>query len=155
MPGMQETDIPEDEEEGPIEVAGVPLVVWAVRLSLFLFLQGAILLLSFAYYGFGTDPAQFGPGFRLDPLHAAVNLVWGLVGSVIGFFIPRFAIDFVLAFALFFTALAGLGTFSTDHLGMQLGPWSNLINWLMAIFAWAVAIYALWAACVDTDEPGT
>jgi hypothetical protein len=151
--GQAPEDLPEDEEDAPIEVAGVPLVVWAVRLSIFLFIQGAIVLASYVYYGFGTEPAQFGPGFRLDPLHAAVNFFWGLLGSVIGFFAPRFAIDFLLAFALFFTALAGLGTFSEDHLGMRLGPWSNLFNWLVALFAWAVAIYAIWRACVDRDPP--
>jgi hypothetical protein len=110
-------------------------------------------LASYAYYGFDTDPSQFGPGFRLDPIHASINLLWGLVGSIIGFFAPRFSIDFLLAFALFFTALAGLGTFSSEQLGMQLGPWANLINWLLALAAWAVAIYALWQGCIDSDPP--
>jgi hypothetical protein len=145
---------PEEEEfDEPIEVAGVPLVVWAVRLSLFLLLQGAIVLASYAYYGFGTDPSQFGPGFRLDPIHACVNFFWGLIGSVIGFFAPRFSLDFLLAFALFFTALAGLGTCSPQHLPMQLGPWANLVNWLLGLAAWAVSIYALWRDCVDCDPP--
>ena len=145
---------PEEEDfEEEIEVAGVPLVVWAVRLSLFLLIQGAIVLASYAFYGFGTDPSLFGPGFRLSPIHASVNFLWGLAGSVIGFFVPRFAIDFALAFALFFTALAGLGTFSAEPLGMELGPWSNLFNWLLAVVAWAVSIYALWQASVDSDLP--
>ena len=90
----------------------MPLVVWAARLTLFLFIQGLIVLGSYAYYGFGTDPAQFGPGFRLDPIHAAVNLVWGLAGSVIGFFMPRLSISYMLAFAIFFTLFAGFGTFT-------------------------------------------
>jgi hypothetical protein len=156
---MAEKRAPEslDPEEAdfdePIEVAGVPLVVWAVRLSLFLLLQGAIVLASYAYYGFGTDPSHFGPGFRLDPIHASINFLWGLVGSIIGFFAPRFSIDYLLAFALFFTALAGLGTFSPGYLPMHLGPWSNLINWLLGLAAWAVAIYALWQASIDSEPP--
>lgn len=154
---MADRLVPEGEEPGdeeldaPIEVAGVPLVVWAVRLSLFLFIQGAIVLASFAYYGFGTDPSHFGPGFRLDPIHASVNLVWGFVGSVIGFFAPRFAIDFTLAFALFFTAIAALGTFGPDEFGMPLGRWAGVTYWLLAAFAWAVAIYAIWQDCVDSE----
>ena len=99
--------------------AGVPLVVWVVRLTLILFIQGLIVLGSYAYYGFGTDPAHFGPGFRLDPIHAAVNLVWGLAGSVIGFFMPRLSISYMLAFAIFFTLFAGFGTFTADHFGMR------------------------------------
>jgi hypothetical protein len=63
-----------------------PLVVWATRLSLYFLAQGGILLLSYAYYGFDTDPHSFALGFRLDPIHAAVHFVWGLVGTYIGFY---------------------------------------------------------------------
>src|SRR6476620_3034923 len=52
----------------------VPLVVWAARLTVYFLLQGALLLLAYAYYGFDTDPQSFPPGQRLDPLHAAVHL---------------------------------------------------------------------------------
>lgn len=146
---------PEDEEdaiEESIEVSGVPLVVWAVRLTLILFIQGMIVLGSYAYYGFDTDPAHFGPGFRLDPIHAAVNFVWGLAGSVIGFFMPRLSISYMLAFAIFFTLLAGFGTFTPNHFGMNLDTTDNLINWGLAISGWAVAIYALWQACLHAEE---
>src|SRR6266540_7496223 len=78
-----------------------PLVVWAARLSLYFLAQGGILLLSYAYYGFKTDPHNFALGFRLDPIHAAVHFVWGLVGTYIGFYRPRYATAFVLAFAVF------------------------------------------------------
>jgi len=70
---QSEPEVDEDDEdaiEESIEVAGVPLVVWVVRLTLILFIQGLIVLGSYAYYGFGTDAAHFGPGFRLDPIHA-------------------------------------------------------------------------------------
>ena len=147
-------EVDEDEEdaiEESIEVAGVPLVVWVVRLTLILFIQGLIVLGSYAYYGFGTDAAQFGPGFRLDPIHAAVNLVWGLAGSVIGFFMPRLSISYMLAFAIFFTLFAGFGTFTPDHFGMALDTTDNLINWALALTGWGVAIYALWQACLHAE----
>jgi hypothetical protein len=142
----------EDEIEESIEVAGVPLVVWAARLSLFLLIQGLIVLGSYAYYGFGTDPAHFGPGFGLDPIHAAVNLVWGLAGSVIGLFMPRLSIAFVLAFAVFFTLFAGFGTFTADHFDMRLDTTDNLSNWAMALAAWAIGIYALWQAGLHAED---
>jgi hypothetical protein len=151
---QSDSEVDEDEEEAieeSIEVAGVPLVVWVVRLTLILFIQGLIVLGSYAYYGFGTDPIQFGPGFRLDPIHAAVNLVWGLAGSVIGFFMPRLSISYMLAFAIFFTLFAGFGTFTADHFGMALDTTDNLINWALALAGWGVAIYALWQACLHAD----
>jgi hypothetical protein len=151
---QSDPEVDEDEEEAieeSIEVAGVPLVVWVVRLTLILFIQGLIVLGSYAYYGFGTDPTHFGPGFRLDPIHAAVNLVWGLAGSVIGFFMPRLSISYMLAFAIFFTLLAGFGTFTADHFGMALDTTDNLINWALALAGWGVAIYALWQACLHAE----
>jgi len=158
MAGERPSNDPKDieDEEGAIEesieVAGVPLVVWAARLSLFLLIQGIIVLSSYAYYGFGTDPSHFGPGFRLDPIHAAVNFVWGLAGSVIGFFMPRLSISFMLAFAIFFMLFAGFGTFTADHFGMKLDTMDNLANWGLALVAWAIGIYALWQGCLQEDE---
>ena len=148
----KDTENEEDEIEESIEVAGVPLVVWAARLSLFLLIQGIIVLGSYAYYGFRTDPAHFGPGFGLDPIHAAVNLVWGLAGSVIGLFMPRLSISFVLAFAVFFTLFAGFGTFTADHFDMRLDTTDNLSNWAMALAAWAIGIYALWQAGLHAED---
>lgn len=149
-----DSEVDEDETEAieeSIEVAGVPLVVWVARLTLILFIQGLIVLGSYAYYGFGTDPTQFGPGFRLDPIHAAVNFVWGLAGSVIGFFMPRLSISYMLAFAIFFTLFAGFGTFTADHFGMALDTTDNLINWTLALTGWGVAIYALWQAGLHAE----
>jgi hypothetical protein len=136
----------DEELEESIEVAGVPLIVWAARLALFLLIQGLIVLGSFAYYGFGTDPHAFGPMFRLDPVHASINLVWGLAGSIIGFFMPRLSIAFVLAFAVFFTLFAGFGSFTATHFGMQLDTTDNVVNWILALLGWALCIYALWQA---------
>lgn len=139
--------------EESIEVSGIPLVVWTARLSLFLLIQGLIMLGSYAYYGFGTHPSEFGLGFRLDPIHTTVNLVWGLAGSVIGFFMPRLSIAFVLAFAVFYTLFAGFGTFTSYHFGMQLDLTDNIVNWVLALAAWAIGIYALCQASLHIPEP--
>jgi hypothetical protein len=143
----------EDHIEESIEVAGVPLVVWTARLSLFLLIQSAIVLSSYAVYGFATDPSRFGPGFRLDPTHAAINLVWGLAGSAIGFFMPRLSIALVLAFAVFYTLFAGFGSFTSDRFGMRLDFYDDVANWLLALGAWTIGIYALWQAGLRAAEP--
>jgi hypothetical protein len=140
-----EKPVREPEQVGvDIEVNDIPLVVWAARLSLYFLLQGGVLLLAYAYYGFGTNPDRFALGFRLDPIHAAVHFVWGLVGSFIGFFAPRLATAFVLAFGAFYTVLAVLGTFTPFHLGMRLDPNVNLFHWLLVPFAWAIGLYGLY-----------
>jgi hypothetical protein len=121
-----------------------PLEVWAARLSVYFLAQGALVLLAYAYYGFGTDPDSFALGFRIDPILAALNLAWGLAGTYIGFFRPRHAACFVLAVAAFYTALAVLGSFTSTHLGMMLNDRVNRFHWVVAALAWAVGLYALW-----------
>ena len=68
----------------------------------------------------------------------------GSLGTYIGFFRPRYAIIFVLAFAAFYTALAVLGSFTSTHLGMMLNDRVNRFHWVIAAVAWAVGLYALW-----------
>ena len=121
-----------------------PLVVWLARLSVYFLAQGALTLLAYAYYGFGTNPDHFAPGFRIDPILAALNLAWGLIGTYIGFFRPSYATAFVLAGAAFYTALAVLGSFTTHHFGMLLNERVNLFHWVVVAIAWAIGLYALW-----------
>jgi hypothetical protein len=132
---------PTDEELDATEP--LPLVVWAARCSAYFLALGGIMLLSFAYYGFDTDPQSFPPGFRLNPLQAGVNFIWGLAGTLIGFFRPRFATAFVLAFAAFYTLVAGLGTFAGSALGMELGTPAKVYYWVVVAGAWAVGLNAL------------
>jgi hypothetical protein len=120
-----------------------PAVVWAARLSVYLLAQGALVLLAYAYYGFDSDPESFALGFRIAPLLAAVNLLWGAAGTYIGFFQPRYALAFVLVSAAFYTALAGFGSFTPYDLGMTLDDRTNLLHWLIALAAWAIGLYAL------------
>jgi hypothetical protein len=122
----------------------VPLVVWATRLSAYFLLQGALLLLAYAYYGFDTDPQSFPPGQRLDPLHVAVHLLWGIAGTYVGFARPQLATPFILAFAAFYTLLAILGTFTDQHLGMRLDTPVNLFHWTLVFPTWAIGLYGLW-----------
>jgi hypothetical protein len=129
---------------GSAKKATWPIVVWAARLCVYFLAQGALVLLAYAYYGFDSDPESFALGFRIDPMLAAVNLAWGLVGTYIGFFRPRLALPFVLAFAAFYTALAVLGSFTSTHLGMLLNERVNRFHWVIAIAAWAIALYTLW-----------
>ncbi len=120
-----------------------PLVVWLARLSVYLLAQGALVLVAYAYYGFDSHPGSFSLGFRIDPLLAAVNLLWGAAGTHIGFFRPRYALAFVLACAAFYAALAALGSFTPYHLGMTLGGRVALFHWLIALPALAIGLYAL------------
>jgi hypothetical protein len=129
---------------GTTETAHWPAVVWLARLSVYFLAQGALVLLAYAYYGFGSDPDSFALGFRIDPILAAINLAWGLIGTYIGFFNPRYATIFVLACAAFYTALAVLGTFTSQHLGMLLNDRVNLFHWAIVLPAWAIGLYALW-----------
>jgi hypothetical protein len=121
-----------------------PVVVWAARVSVYFLAQGALVLLAYAYYGFDSNPESFALGFRIDPLHATINLAWGLAGTYIGFFRPQLALPFVLAFAAFYTLLAVLGSFTTAHLGMMLNERVNRFHWVVALAAWAIGLYALW-----------
>jgi hypothetical protein len=121
-----------------------PLVVWLARLSVYFLAQGALTLLAYAYYGFGTNPYSFAPGFRIDPILAALHLAWGLIGTYVGFFRPSYATVFVLAGAAFYTVLAVLGSFTPYHLGMLLNDRVNLFHWLIVAIAWAIGLYALW-----------
>ena len=120
------------------------LVVWAARLAILLLAQGALLLLSYAYFGFDTDPRTLPVGFQFDPILAGVNFVFGLVGSYVGFFRPRYAFAFVFGFALCYTALALIGTFAGASFGTVFDERVNILNGCLAVFAWALGLYGLW-----------
>jgi hypothetical protein len=134
----------EHQSGGSSRTESWPLVVWLARLSVYFLAQGALALLAYAYYGVGSDPNSFALGFRIDPILAAANLLWGLIGTYIGFFRPRYATAFVLACAVFYTVLAVLGTFTSHHLGMMLNDRVNLFHWAVVLPAWAIGLYALW-----------
>jgi hypothetical protein len=130
----------------------LPFVVWAARFSAYFLALGGIMLISYAVYGFDADPHSFPPGFRLNPLQAGVDFVWGLVGTLIGFFRPRFAVAYVLAFAFFYTLVAGLGTFAGSALGMELGAPAKLFYWIVVAIAWSAGLYGWWRKRAPPDR---
>jgi len=139
----QDAERPAPTDEELDQTPPLPLVVWAARCSAYFLALGGIMLLTYVYYGFKTDPQSFPPGFRLNPLQAGVDFIWGLTGTLIGFFRPRFATAFVLAFAAFYTLVAGLGTFAGSALGMQLGRPAIVFYWVVVLFAWAAGLWGL------------
>ena len=121
-----------------------PLTVWAARLSVLMLARGGLLLLAYAIYGFDTDPNDFALGFRLDPLNAAIQCLWGAAGTIIGFYRPRFASIFVLAFAIFYSIVVLLGMLTPYDLAANVGDREHLLYMFMAVSGWAVWGYALW-----------
>ena len=78
----KDIDDEEDAIEESIEVAGVPLVVWAARLSLFLLIQGIIVTL---FAGFGTFTADHF-GMKLDTIDNLLNWALALAGWGVGIY---------------------------------------------------------------------
>ena len=137
---MKPSDSAEIEEK--IEINGLTLLVWGVRLSAYFLALGGIVLLAYAVKGFGTNPAKFPLGFRIDPVLASIYLALGAVGTLIGFFMQRFALCFVSMFALVMTGLALVGSFGPVTLPMQLSLRDTIFHWCAALLAWALWIYA-------------
>ena len=128
--------------EEKIEINGLTLLVWGVRLSAYFLALGGIVLLAYAVKGFGTNPAKFPLGFRIDPVLASIYLALGAAGTLIGFFMQRFALGFVPVFALVMTALALLGSFGLETLPIQLSLRDTIFHWCAAALAWVLWFYA-------------
>ena len=116
------------------------LPVWAARALIYFLLQGAGLLAIYATLGFDTSPDAMPLGQKLDPVHAAVHAIWGAAATYVGFFRPRYATGFMIVFALFYIALALVGTLTQHHFGMRLGFGENLFHWLVGPLALLVAV---------------
>src|SRR5678815_5065313 len=84
----------------------------ACRIMVLLLVQGIILMALYAIRGFDTNPDTMPKGFGLDLLHSMVHLLWGLAGTWVGFFQPRWSIRFLQIFSIFYLGLAILGTFT-------------------------------------------
>ncbi len=130
--------------------ASAPLPLWGVRAVCFFLPQGAGLLIVYAILGFDTDPDLLPLGFRLDPLHAAVHLVWGIAATYVAFMRPRWAMPFMLAFAGFYITLAVFGTFTTQHFCLRLGPGENTFHWIAGPAALIIGLYGLFGARRNT-----
>jgi hypothetical protein len=91
--------------------------------------QGAAVMLTYALAGPGIGPDSFPPGFRLDPIHAAVHFALGVSGGYVGFGWPGWALAFTRFFAVFYLTLAFFGTFTDVHFGMRLALSENSLHW--------------------------
>jgi len=114
------------------------VVLYCKVMALFI-LQGLILLILYSIRGFDANPDSMPPGFGLDPLHAVVHLVTGLIGSYFGFRRPSGALTFLRIFTIFYLGLAIFGTFTNIHFGMQLGFAENAFHWPLSLIAGAIA----------------
>ena len=101
--------------------------------------QGGILLALYGMRGFGASPDSMPPGLRLDPMHAVIHLVTGLIGSYFGFRRPSGALTFLRVFTIFYLGLAIFGTFTNMHFGMQLEFEENAFHWPLSLIAGAIA----------------
>lgn len=126
---------------GSLENYAIRLPVWAARALIYFLIQGVGLLAVYAYLGFGTSPDELPPGLRLDPVHAGVHAVWGAAAAYIGFWRPHYATGFILVFAVFYIALALLGTLTNHHFGMRLGTGENIFHWLVGPAALAIGLF--------------
>jgi hypothetical protein len=114
--------------------------LFCMVLSLFV-IQGVIVLGFYALRGADQPPEALPTGLQLDPIHAVIHLVTGLVAAFFAFGYPRRAAAFLRAFAIFYLALAILGTFTDIHFGMQLELPENALHWSIGTLA-AVIGYA-------------
>ena len=89
--------------------------------------------------GFDASPDSMPPGLRLDPMHAVIHLVTGLIGSYFGFRRPSGALTFLRVFTIFYLGLAIFGTFTNMHFGMQLEFEENAFHWPLSLIAGAIA----------------
>ncbi len=114
--------------------------------------QGLIVLILYALRGFGTNPDDMPPGFGLDPLHAVIHLVTGLIGAYFGFWRPSGALHFLKVFTVFYLLLAIFGTFTNIHFGMQLELEENALHWPLSVVAGLISLTPLFAS--QKTHPG-
>ena len=90
-------------------------------------------------------PSIFPLGFRIAPILAAINLLWGLIGTYIGFFNPRYAIAFVLRPARRFIRRLPCSARSPRSISACCSTSGSVcLHWAIVLPAWAIGLYALW-----------
>lgn len=114
---------------------------WAVvscRL-LALFVPHALAALTFyVVLGPAATAEDLPRGFQVDRWHGVVHLTVGLLGAYFGFWRPAAALAFLRVFAVVYLVLAVLGTFTTVHLGLELGLEENGLHWVLGLAAAAI-----------------
>jgi hypothetical protein len=95
-------------------------------------------MITYAIAGPGIGPDSFPPGFRLDPIHAALHFALGVTGGLVGFARPSWSIAFTRFFAVFYLTLAFFGTFTDIHFGMRLALSENGLHWSLGALTAAI-----------------
>ncbi|MFN8482528.1 MAG: hypothetical protein U0768_05740 [Anaerolineae bacterium] len=127
-----------------MNVSGARLV------RLFLGIAGAVLLIQGSASLLRAALAVPVPELVLDftnadPLHAAVHITWGVV-MLLALVLPvgeRARTLLVLAFGVFYTTLAFLGTLVYHPFGLQLGLGENVFHFVVGPLALIVAYFGL------------
>jgi hypothetical protein len=114
-------------------------------------LQGAAVLLVYAARGFDLPLGALPLGLQLDPIHAVLHLVTGIVAAVIGFAGPRLARPFLQVFAVLYLGLAVFGTFTDHHFGMHLALDENLFHWTVGTLVAVAAFHPATAPARAVD----
>lgn len=102
--------------------------LFCIVLSLFV-IQGIVVLTFYVLRGMDTSPKALPLGLQLDPIHAVIHLVTGCLAALFAYRYPQKAPAFLRAFAIFYLALAVIGTFTDFHFGLQLELPENALHW--------------------------
>jgi hypothetical protein len=119
-----------------------PIEVWAARATGLLLPQGLLVLLIYAVAGFDLPLESLPLGLRIDPLHAAMHVVWGAGGVFVGFARPQWSLPWLLIFAVYYILVSMLGMFTSFHLGMHFGIRDNTFHLVVGSAAFAAALLA-------------
>lgn len=123
-------------KKGPVDWARL----FCIALSLFI-IQGIVVLAFYILNGIDTSPEALPVGLQLDPIHAIIHLITGIIAALFAYRYPQRAPAFLRAFAIFYLALAIFGTFTNIHFGLQLELPENVLHWSIGGLA-AVIGYA-------------
>jgi hypothetical protein len=136
-PSKQAAQAPKSDDMAEITPRAVG--IWGIRLLVYFVALGGIALLVYAVKGWGTNPQSLSVGFRIGPGLAAIYLVLGAAGTLVGFFMQRFAMVFLPVFALAMVLLAILGSVAPQIL--QLTSRDTIFHWCVAAVALALWLY--------------
>ena len=123
-----------------------PVGIWAARATALLLPQGLIVLLIYAIAGFDLPLDRLPLGFRIDPLHALMHVVWGAAGAFVGFLRPQWSTPWLFVFGIYYFAVAMLGMFTDIRFGLHFGIRDNSFHFVVGSAAVAIGLYSAMTA---------
>lgn len=120
--------------------AGLPVRA-CKAMTLFFAVQGAVVLTVYSVRGFDLPLDALPLGFKLDPRHASLHLVTGVMAALFAFGVPQLARRFLQVFAVFYLGLAVIGTFTDQHFGMHLHLDEHLFHYAVGAVVAVVAFH--------------